>query len=125
MNFKDVPPILVILNEGVDALVLITVVSEELLDLLVVKEVLLGHAKDLESLLLGHKAAFNSKAFLSNFFPKFIAVFLSLFSTILLFPEISNFCQSFLVTKQILPDRCLRLSLHNAECRGKFWARCV
>ena len=92
MNFEDVPPVLVILNEGVDALVLITVVGKELLDLLVVKEVLLGHAKDLESLLLGHKAALNSKTFLSNFFSKFVGVFLSLFSTILLFPEISDLC---------------------------------
>ena len=92
MNFENVPPVLVILNEGVDALVLITVVGKELLDLLVVKEVLLGHAKDLESLLLGHKAALNSKTFLCNFFSKFVGVFLSLFSTILLFPEISDLC---------------------------------
>ena len=125
MNSEDVPPILVILNEGVDALVLITVVGEELLDLLVVKEVLLGHAEDLEGLLLGDKAALNSKAFLSNFSPKFVAVFLSLFSTILLSPEVSNSCPSFPVTKHILPDRCLRFSVHNAEFRGKFRARSV
>ena len=119
MNFKDVPPILVVLNEGVDALVLITVAGEETLDLNVVKEVLLGHAKDLESLLLGYKAALNSKAFLGNFFPKFVAVPICLFSTIFLLPEISNFCQFVLLIEQILPARCIRLFVNNVECRGK------
>ena len=102
MNFKDMPTILFVLNEGVYAFLLIAMAGEELLDLLVVKEVLLGQAEDLEGLLLGHKAPLNSKAFGSNFFSELITVFLGLFSSILLLPEISNFRQSFLLTESIL-----------------------
>ena len=125
MNFKDMPPILVVLNEGVDALILITVVCEHSLNRLVVKEVLLGHTKDLKGLLFGHKAALNSKAFVCNFFSEFVGVLFGLFSTILLFPEVSNFRQSFLRFELNLLGGCLvGLVIINAESvsRDDFWA---
>ena len=125
MNFKDMPPILVVLNEGVDLLILITVAGEHSLNRLVVKEVLLGHTKDLKGLLFGHKAALNSKAFVCNFFSEFVGVLFGLFSTILLFPEVSNFCQSFLRFELNLLGGCLvGLVMINAESvsRYDFWA---
>ena len=125
MHFENVPTILVVLNERVDLLVLFTVVCEKRLDLLVVEKVLLGHTKDLKGLLFGHKAALNSKAFVCNFFSEFVGVLFGLFSTILLFPEVSNFRQSFLRFELNLLGGCLvGMVMINAESvsRDDFWA---
>ena len=95
MNFNDLTTVFVVLNVGVEALTLVTVFCQEVLDLLVVKEFLLGHSEDLKGLLLGDEASLNAKAFIGNFLAKFVAMFLCLLPGIFLPPKISHFSESF------------------------------
>ena len=95
MNFNDLTAVFVVLNVRVEALALVTVLCQEFLDLLIVKEVLLGHTEDLEGLLLGDEASLNSKAFIGNFLAKFVAMFFGLLPGIFLPQVISHFCESF------------------------------
>ena len=95
MDFYDLTAVFDVLNVGVETLALVAVLCQEILDLLVVKEFFLDHAKNLEGLLLCDKASLNAEAFIGNFFAKFVAMFLGLLPGIFLPPVISHFCESF------------------------------
>lgn len=73
----DHSALLIVLDVGINLFQLVAMLREELLDSNIAVQGLLVHAKDLESLLLGYEASFDSKAFLSNLLTSFVVVPLS------------------------------------------------
>ena len=68
MHFDDLASGLVILDEWVEWFGLLASFGKKVLDDVVVKQILLSQSKNLEGLLLGHKAALNAQSLLSDLF---------------------------------------------------------
>ena len=73
MDFDHLTPILIVLDNGVELLVLALLI-EQILHCVVVNEVFLRHAKHLECLLLGHEPTINSKSFRCDYFTATVAL---------------------------------------------------
>ena len=75
MDFDDLTTVFVILDEGVESFGFLAMLRQELLNVLVVKQILLCQSKNLESLLFGHESTLDSETLLCYFLTMLIAVF--------------------------------------------------